>query len=318
MLVAIAVLLIILVAALEFCTQVERSWRAGANDPFADAQDAFDTVTRTLAAATLEPYQDYADNSGNFRSGSSFTPYQLARRSDLDFVSGPAGGTGGVLTFSQRVTMGDAVFFVAPQGETETYSHTNMQRLLNEIGYFVEFGDDASTPSFILPQSHSYRWRLKQVLQPSESLQVFQTANTANSSATWIQSLVPANTTVPVLADNVIALVVLPEASHDDATLAPNFFYDARNTANVTTLYQAPPCLRVALVAIDTVSAERLAAENGSTAPSLVPPTLFQQATQLDADLATLDNSLTAQKIEHRILQREIVLSATAWNTAAQ
>jgi uncharacterized protein (TIGR02599 family) len=316
-LVAVAVLLVILVAALEFCTQVERSWRAGSADPFADAQDAFDAVTKNLAAATMEPYRDYADSSGNFRTGAAFTPDHLARRSDLDFVCGPAGGTTGLLTFSQRTTMGDAVFFVAPEGETQTYAHTGMQRLLNAIGYFIEFGDDASTPGFILPQSHRYRWRLKQVLQPSESLQVFATANAANSSAAWIQQLAPAGAT-PTLADNVIALVVLPEASHDDATLAPSFAYDARNTTNATTLFQAPPCLRVALVAIDTMSAERLAAADGANAPALVSPTLFQQAAQLDTDLTALDATLTAQKIRHRILQRELVLPATAWNTVSR
>lgn len=310
-LVAAAVLLVILVVALDFCAQVERSWRAGATDPFADAQDAFDTVTRNLAAATLEPYWDYADASGNFRgSSATFTADHLARKSDLDFVCGPAGGATGLLAFSPRTTAGDAVFFVAPQGETQIYAHTGLERLLNAIGYFVEFGDDSSTPSFILPQSHNWRWRLKQVLQPAESLQVFS----ATSSANWIQQLVPTGSAVTALADNVIALVVLPEAAHGDATLAPAFGYDARNTGNSTTLEQAPPCLRVALVAIDTTSAEQLAATNGTNAPALVPGTLFQQAAQLDADLATLDAALTAQKIRHRIFQRELVLPATAWN----
>ena len=49
-------------------------------------------VTQNLAAATLEPYQDYADSSGPFRTNAAFVPDHLARRSDLDFVCGPGNG----------------------------------------------------------------------------------------------------------------------------------------------------------------------------------------------------------------------------------
>jgi len=76
---------------------------------------------------------------------------------------------------------------------------------------------------------------------------------------------VPPGAAVPMLAENVIALLVLPDryAADSGPALAPSYGYDSRNTANAVTLNQLPPRLVVALVAIDEASAERLAAQNG-------------------------------------------------------
>jgi uncharacterized protein (TIGR02599 family) len=310
------------VTVMQFMTSVDQAWKSGAADPYAEAQNAFETVTRNLASATLAPYQDYADSTGAFRTNSvAFVPDHLARRSDLDFVCGPAGEANGLLAASGRTTTGSAVFFVAPNGYTQTLAHTGMEHLLNAVGYIVEFGDDDTAPGFILPQTHHWGWRLKQILQPSESLQIFATAN----SSAWIQQLVPNGTALPVLAENVLTLIVLPErAANDSGTaLAPTFSYDSRNTGNLLTLHQLPPRLLVVLVAIDATSAKRLAAQNGSSAPQLIPTDFFQhpfqsdaaqQMVQLNSDLAALDNSLTAQKIGHRIFQREIQLTTSAWS----
>lgn len=324
-LIAVAILLVVMMAVLEFSTLVERTWKSASVDPFADAESAFETVTRNLAAATLEPYQDYADASGAFRTNSTvapnppFVPDHLARRSDLDFVCGPASGAAGLLTASKRTTTGSAVFFLAPSGYTQTYANTGLARLLNAMGYFVEFGDDNPTPGFLLLQTHSWRWRLKQVVQPAESLQIYATTN----SSGWIQQVAPDGAAAPILADNVIALVILPERAANDsgAALAPAFSYDTRDTGNKLTLHQLPSRLRVVMVAIDETTAFRLAAQNGTNPPQLVSANLFQTATslQLDADLATLDASLTTQQIGHRIFQREILLPSANWsNTASQ
>jgi uncharacterized protein (TIGR02599 family) len=314
-LITLAILLVILVAIMQFMTGVDQAWKTAAADPFAEAENAFETVAKSLTSATLAPYQDYADTSGAFRTNSVFVPDHLARRSDLDFVCGPGAGTNGLLSASGRTTTGSSVFFLAPNGYTQIDAHTGMDHLLNAMGYFVEFGDDASTPSFILSQTHCWRWRLKQVLQPAESLQIFATT----TSSAWIQQVVPAGTplpAIPVLAENVVTLIVLPERAANDAgaALAPAFSYDSRDTSNRLTLHQLPPRVRLVLVAIDPLAAQRLAAKNGSTAPQLVSASLFQQAAQLTADVATLDNSLTAQKIGHRIFQREILLSSSAWS----
>jgi uncharacterized protein (TIGR02599 family) len=305
-------MLVILIAVLQFMDEIDRGWKSAGADPFGEAHEAFESVAGNLASATLAPYEDYADAGGAFRSGSAFVPDHIARRSDLDFVCGPSSGAGGLLAASGRTTSGCCVFFIAPNGYTQLYAHGGMEHLLNAMGYFVEFGDDAAAPGFVLLQSHRWRWRLKQVLQPAEALQIFATP----SSSAWIQNLVPASTAVPVLAENVITLIVLPERSANDSgtPLAPDFSYDSRDAGNSVTLHQLPPRLRVVLVAIDPISAERLAAQDSSTAPTLVAATLFQHAAQLSADLATLDGSLTAQKIEHRIFQREILLPSSDWS----
>ncbi|HEX4140659.1 MAG TPA: prepilin-type N-terminal cleavage/methylation domain-containing protein [Candidatus Methylacidiphilales bacterium] len=313
-LVTLAILLAILVALAQAMDSADRAVKSGASDPFAPAQDAFETVAGRLADATLETYEDYADASGNFSTNATlFVADHLARRSDLAFACGPATGASGLLAASQRTTAGSAIFFTAPEGATQTYANQGLGHLLNDLGYFVEFGDDNSEPAFLLT-AHRYRWRLRQVQQPSEALQVYSVPGTS----AWIQQLVPAGAAIPMLAENVIALVVLPEryAADTGAALAPAYSYDSRNAANAVTLNQLPPRLILALVAIDELSAERLAAQNGTNAPPLVPANLFQQGTptQLTQDLATLDASLTAQKIGHRIFQREIQLPSAAWS----
>ncbi|MCE0483667.1 MAG: prepilin-type N-terminal cleavage/methylation domain-containing protein [Methylacidiphilales bacterium] len=306
-LVTLAILLAILMAVFEFTQDIDQGWKSASADPFAEAADAFDSLALNLSQATLNPYQDYADANGAFRTGSNFVPDHLARRSDLDFVCGPSTGTNGLLTTSGRITTGSSVFFLAPQGYSETEGHAGAEELLNAFGYFVEFGDEDDLPSFI-PSINCWRWRLKEIRQPAESLQVFA----LTSSASWIQELIPSSTALPVEAENVIALVVLPERSANDAgpALAPDFRYDSRDTSNPLTLHQLPPRINLALMAIDEPSARILAQRYGSTAPPLVSPALFQQAspTQLASDLASLDQSLTAQKINHRLFQREIML----------
>jgi uncharacterized protein (TIGR02599 family) len=311
-LLTLAILLVIMVAVMEFMTEVDQAWKSAAADPFAEAQDAFEAVAKNLASATLAPYQDYADSSGAFRTNAAFVPNHPARRSDLDFVCGLTAGANGLLTASGRTTTGSGVFFLAPNGYTQTYAHQGMQHLLNAIGYLVEFGDDTAAPGFLALQTHNWRWRLKQILQPAESLQIFATG----TSAAWLQQIVPTGAPLPVLAENVVTLIVLPEQAANDSgpALAPAFSYDSRDTTNRLTLHQLPARLRLVLVAMDQASAVRLAGQNGSNPPQLVSASLFQQASQLDADLATLDNSLTAQKIGHRIYQRVILLPSSNWS----
>ena len=308
----LAVLLVILVAVLQFVGNVDQAWKVSATDSFAEAQNAFDSIAQNLASATLEPYQDYVDSNGAFQAGSGFVPDHLTRRSDLDFICEPSACANGLFATSGRITTGCAVFFLAPQGYTQTYAHTGMERLLNARGYFVEFGDDSTAPAFILPGTHCWRWRLKQVMQPAESLQVFATT----TSSAWVGPAVQAGAPLSVVAENVVTLIVLPERAANDsgAALAPDYVYDSRDSGNPLTRHQLPARLRLTLVAMDTASAQRLAVQYGSNPPQLVPTGLFQQAAQLDADLASLDGALTAQKIVHRVFQREILLTSSAWS----
>jgi uncharacterized protein (TIGR02599 family) len=300
----------------QFMAGVTQAWQTGASDPFSEAATAFETVTQSLSRATLEPYRDYADASGAFRSGSGagFVPDHPARRSDLAFACGPSTGPGGLLASSGRTTATGSVFFMQAAGQTQLYAQDGLDHLFNARGYFVEFGADAQAPAFF-SGSPRERWRLKEVVQPSESLQVFATSD----SASWIMQLAGPDATAPsILAENIIALVVLPErAVSDVGPPAPpplDFAYDSRDATSTLTFAQLPPRVRVLLAAIDEGSAQRLAARSGTGAPALVPKTLFQDASQLDADIATLDASLTAAGIRHRFFQRDLELIASAWS----
>jgi uncharacterized protein (TIGR02599 family) len=313
--VTLALLLIVLVTLVEFMSNVDRVWKSAAVDPFAEAGSAFESVAHHLSGATLETYQDYADITGAFCTASSpstFAPDHLARRSDLAFVCGASGGTNGWLASSGRVAAGDGVFFLAPQGYTQTEVNQGMDHLLDALGYFVEFSDESNVPAFLLPITHRWRWRLKQIEQPSESLGIY----TLPDSPSWVQSLVQPGAPVGVLAENVIALLVLPDRAANDsgAPLSTDYHYDSRDATNPLTRNQLPTRLRLALVSIDEASAQILAAQNGTQPPSLIPAGLFVTAAQLDADLATLDASLTTRKINHRLFQREILLPAAAWS----
>jgi uncharacterized protein (TIGR02599 family) len=309
----LVVLMLAMTALAQFLSSLDRSWQSAAADPFADAGAAFETITQNLAVATLEPYQDYADASGAFHTVASatFTPDHLARRSDLAFVCGSSGGTSGLLTSTGRTTATTAVFFAAPAGQTQLYAQTGLNHLFNALGYFVEFGGDTNAPMFFTGATRE-RWRLKQVVQPSESLQVFA----STTSAPWISQLAGNSTTPSILAENVIALLVLPERAATDtgAPIAPAYAYDSRNATNALTLAQLPPRVRIVLVAIDETSAQKLAAVDGVAAPTLVSANLFQDSTKIDADVAALDASLTAAKINHRIFQRDLAVTTSAWS----
>jgi len=309
----LAVALFIMVAVVQFVAEVESTWKSAATAPFTEAENAFETMSRNLAAATLEPYRDYVDRTGAFHTAFSttFVPDHLARRSDLDFACAPGAGANGLFAGTGRTTIGSAVFFLAPQGYTQTCAHTGMERLLNALGYFVEFSNDTSMPAFILPGNP--RWRLKQILQPAESLQIYSSPPVIPEI--WIQAAAQTGAPAAVLAENIVTLIVLPERAASDSAppISSDYRYDSRDTSSPLTLHQLPPRLRLVLVAMDEPSARILASRYGSNPPPLVPAELFSQAGQLDADLSTLDHSLTAQKIGHRIFQREIQIAAAAW-----
>jgi uncharacterized protein (TIGR02599 family) len=309
LLVSTVILFLILISLLEFLANMQQLWKTTAVDPFADAQEAFETIVDRASDATLEPYSDYADSSGAFRTAAttSFVPDHLARRSDLAFACGSNWLTGSGLT-----TASDALFFVAPRGYTQSEAHLGLGRLLNALGYFVAFSDQNSVPGFITSASHRWRWRLMEISQPSESLTIYSLP----ASLPWVQATVQNPTSI--LAENVVALIVLPEraASDKGPALSPDYQYDSRDAQNTVTQAQLPTRLRLALIAIDEPSAQILASEYGSRPPPLVSSQLFVDSTKMDADLASLDVSLTAKNVQHRIFQREILLPGAAWSNS--
>jgi len=338
MMVATVILLMIMALVAAMTDQVGKIWKKSNAqiESFESARAAFSTMTMRLRQATLNTYLDYYDASGNVRTAansSTFVPASYARASNLHFVVDQASAlvplqTGQNANFHPT----QAVFFQAPLGFTvTTASYGNLPNILNACGYYVEFNTDAAyIPSVVGASVNGrYRYRLMEFLQPTESFAVYSTASTGSASSydSWFTNFLPPNVTqanapLRMLAENIIALVILPELSPRDASsssLAPNYTYDTR-AGTITSLAQnqLPPLLRVVMVAIDEPSAKRLSVSAGTSPPSAITTdetSLFQTSSQLDADLNTLGSKLSSQKISYRVFDTDIAIHGAKWST---
>lgn len=308
MLAAVAILAMILAVIFGITQQTGNAWRSTNSkiDAFQSARAAFDSLAQALGQATLNVYYDYYDASGNRRSAANaatFVPAAYGRYSDLHFLSGKSLVPG-------QVTHG--VFFQTPAGYSGAASLEGMDTLLNACGYYVTFTPEPSRPAFLdgLPNSPParQRYRLMQLLQPSQELAVYAGA----SGDQWLTGALAASPApVRQIAENIVALVVLPRRADNDlgAPLAPEFEYDSRaglSNPQAVTQHQLPPLVDIVMVAIDEPSAKRL--ENGSSAPDLGLGSLFQSAANLDADLQALEATLNERRITCRIFRTTVAL----------
>jgi len=333
MLAATAVFLLLIGVVLKMTQATADSWSnsTGKTEGFRDARAAFSVITKAVSQATLNPYFDYADASGAFRSSGTvgtFVPKQYLRRSDLHFVSGKSLLSG---TVSDPVT--HSIFFQAPLGFTRSASYVDMDGFLNACGFYVFYGVDPSIPAHLkdaVPTHH--RFRLMQFLQPSERLAIYDSSITGgnpnwNTAAWFTKPLGQPDPPASQLAENVVALLVVPKYSERDeventAPLTDDFEYDSRNSTAIGTLNQLPPALEVILVVIDETSAARLA--DSASPPSLGLDVLFQKTADLETDLSTLEKNLgalpgnpagNAIPLRYQIFRTEISLRSSKWST---
>jgi uncharacterized protein (TIGR02599 family) len=343
--VAAAILAMLVVLLLNMVTQTSKTWRttSGKIEEFRDARDAFDTITRRLSQATLNTYLDY-DNPTN--------PQAYMRQSQLRFLSGPTTNIlGNILTTTNPMM---SVFFQAPTGFSTNASNSILQNALNTWGYFLEYGSDSnSRPSFLptgAPPAR-YRYRLMELMEPTENLSVYNYTSGTNSSGAynsttytnvdWISNSMTLTTNRPahVLAENVIALIFLPKLSPTDiatwntsssnyystASLAPNYIYDSSQNlnsnspidSNLDTHNQLPPVIQVTMVAVDETSAIRFANTYSNLMNSSTPQgyaNLFQSASNLPADLQTLGSILTAKGFNYRIFTTDVMIKGAKWS----
>lgn len=307
-----AVFAMIMVVIFGLTQQAGNAWRSTSSkiEAFQSARAAFEMITETLSQATLNPYYDYADASGNSRSSliatsgtaANFVPATYTRFSDLHFVSGKS-------LLPSQIT--HSIFFQTPSGYSASSSFQQMDTLLNACGFYIVFDKDPSRPAF-LTTPERYRFRLFEFIQPSEQLSVFA-SSTGNA---WFTA--PATGASPPraqIADNIIALIILPKASEADSAtpLASLYEYDSRDATKPGNLNQLPPLVEVALVAIDEPSAKRL--ENGSAQPDFGTAGLFQQASSLDTDLKTLENTLIGKRLNYRIFRTTVPLRGSKWSS---
>jgi len=303
MLVATTILVIIVGILFVITQQTTIVWKntTGKAEVFRSARAAFDTMTRTISQATLNTYYDYAtvtSSSYTFVSGGTTLPSTYARNSSLQIVAGLNssgqswinGSSGGYTP----VTHG--IFFQAPLGISNVAPNGKLNGLLNSCGFYIVYGPDPAAPAYA-SATPKYRYRLMEFLQPTESFSVY--GNTG-SSGSWFANAINTDLSAStqtsnfVLADNVIALIILPKLSANDektaetnyglntttyplgTALAPNYTYDSTTLGQGGTIItsgasigkttypllnsfnQLPPVFQVTMIAIDEASAQRV------------------------------------------------------------
>ncbi len=384
LLAAMVVVMVLVLVMVGMTNQANKIWRGSRAriGAFQQARNAFERVTSNLNQATLNTYFDYYDNGGNSRSDVirraqrnspndpnafynavvGFQPKTYDRASDLQFVCG----------FSEGSNLGDSqplipppagratgsrpthsIFFQCPIGHVSDVNSTtndfkNLTRVLNAVGYYIEFADGndknlGRVPKFITQPGTAWRYRLMELNQPSQNLSIYSSDNYATPDSWFSLAVDPkaqANgsaASIPpvfVVADNIIALVVRPKvanpvpdstapSSADPTEIAPNYAYDTKKyyssgssttPLNRLSKNQLPPLVQVTLVAIDADSATRLANQNGSTPPALVGSTLFTDVLRYDADVASLEKSLQDSRLTYHTFVSDVSLPGAKWS----
>lgn len=292
-----AVFSIVALVAFSVLGQASSVWTRS-NDKvqaFQSARLGFEIVTRTLGQATLNTYLDYDDPA---------RPVHYLRKSDLRIVAGLSGSG----PFPGTPNTGTGIFFPTPLGYTHSADIRGLDSALNACGYYVEFGKDPAQPGFV-PGNPPYRYRLMQVLVPTEESEVLV------SNSNWYSDPAVLEKYSQPVASNVIAVVIRPQI---DVALT-EYAYDSRAGADSypqpATANQLPPSIHVTLVAIDEKSARRL--ESGGSEPGAIKGMLagkFANPSQYDQDLKTLSTSLAEAGIDYRVFASTVPIRESKWS----
>lgn len=370
-----AVLALLMALMLTVVGQTQQIWvrSSGKVAQFQASRTAFEAMTRNLSQATLNTYYDLQfDRTPGPTLGQT---KGYSRNSDLHFVSGKA-AQAKFLGTDPATYPTHAVFFQAPLGSTGEVTGTGataakkyrtLSNLLSATGYYVKWGIDDKRPPFITSVGipDRYRYRLMEVIQPAESFGVFDTQRTPPPKANdWIQTALgiktlptSTDTSAPsgkvdssrALAENVVALVILPKLSDKDTAapfLTPNYEYDSRpvdgggarkawatltkGTTEYNHFNQLPPVVQVTMVAIDEPSAVRQ--QSYSTSAPTWTKTLFETCTKVEdvaKDLGDPDNlqpdtliyrlapppgTTSGPKMNYRIYTMDVVIRGSKWS----
>ena len=388
---AILVMLLIVLVTITNQTSKTWRYTTSKIEQFREARTGFETITRRVGQATLNTYWDYIYNTAtppvaisyarqselNFVCGNLENAVGTGKAL-LAGITFPAGASG---IIPMHPTHG--VFFQAPLGyvapstaaDTTYNSLRGLDNLLNTWGYYVEVNDDAASGSRpnIFPDIHTpplrIRSRLMELMQPANDTgkpSIYQwtlpwlvsssgNANAAPIPFTWFTDLMSAGALTArynhVLAENVIALVILPKLSKEDqasipggatvnkdSALAPNYYYNSETAGQsaaapiLNSKHQLPPILQVTMVAIDEPSA-LLAMPSATQATQLIKstlklPSLFTDATKYASDLQSnppapnaanpnsLESLLIANKINYRIFTTNVSIRSAKWSQA--
>ena len=329
LLVSMAVLSLLMLVLVSLTEQTRKTWKQTSQriDAFGPARVAFESVTRNLSQATLNTYWDY---------DSPTDPKRYVRRSELRFASGPS------LLTSGAPAPTHAVFFQAPLGYVEDGNYRGMENLLNTCGYYVQLADDGNTrPPFLnslASPAKRTRFRLMELLEPSENLTVFKhtSGEPGYRASEWYTTPLATGSYSHVLADNVIALVMVPKDPPPwpqqpvSSPLAASYSYSSApvdwpptSTApQLKTDNQLPPLIEVTMVSIDEASAQRLQTLGSDPVETLGLRSLFADPGDLAdpaqpglaKDLKALETTLQSLKLTYRIFTSEVSIRGAKWS----
>jgi len=329
MMVAAAILMVVLVIVLGITeqTQIGLKFSTDKIEAFQNARAAFEAITRAVSSATLNTYYDYYNASRERRTpanATAFVPAAYGRYSELEFVSGKT------LVSAPRSQITHSIFFQSPLSYTQDTKYANLVESLNVTGFFLDFHHDGSERPGFYRAKPRYRYRLMQLLEPTESFSVYS-PNASNHS--WLTGPISrTNPPVRLLAENIVALVIWPKLPEEtpggSQLLARDFEYDSRiaNASPPTAwtadqpqpakMNQLPPVVRVLMIAVDERSMARLQGDSTSQ-PDLGfdYASVFQSANKLDEDIETVSDALTAKNINFRIFQTDIVIRGAKWSS---
>lgn len=314
LLVSLAVISMIMVAVVGLLNVASSSYKkvSGKLDAFDAARTGFDTLTRTMRQAALLSYLGYDDPKAP-------TKYEL--KSDLQFICGSQAD----LQINKGMPTSTSIFFQAPTGLASDPDLRMNNALLNVNGFFLGYGDDPSQPSVIngkVPKRP--RVRLFQYIQPRENMTLYErtitllngipASNDTYKDTDWFKGDVNAGNNNHILAENVVALAILPMIDNKPAN---NYLWNSRDRAKTDTHHRLPQALKVVMAVIDEPSAIRLESAGApQDAADLVPSNLFTDTSSFDDDVKALDQALSTHspQLNYRIFTADIPLSPANTN----
>lgn len=367
LLVAMVILLVMVLVMVGLTNQTNKIWRGSRAriNAFQAARGAFERITVNLNQATLNTYLDYYDANGKSRAdllrsagasgfktaAAGFIPVTYDRAADLQFTCGISAKSTLIPPHagSEGFRPAHAVFFQCPLGHVDNpsassgaggsaapQSFRNLANVLNAVGYYVEFSNEndpkfGKVPSFLNTPPASWRYRLMELNQPSQNLDLYAPSVKYYNPDAWFSLAVDPVSSTPapvfIVADNIVALIVRPKLANPTASgvqpqeLAPAYAYDTKGYLTAPTdqyaklsKNQLPPLVQVTMVAIDTDSATRLANRLGADDPKLVDSSLFTTASRYDADLTALQKSLQTKQLNYRVFVTDVSVPGAKWS----
>ncbi len=331
---SMVILSVILLVAVQVLNQTQRTWKRGVAriEQFREARMAFESISQNLRQAILSTYHTYQYNTGDTPTvpqSKTEAPTKYIRQSELQFITGQAQN---LLPGGQSAQIAaHAMFFQARLGLTQRDGYEGLNRLLCGRGYFIMHGgDDAFRPAHV--EEPRQRFRLWEYRPPAEENEVYAKPGewfreAASSVITAADTVDKPSYTRPI-AENIIALIISPQVTADDAALksvkpwwiAPQYSYDSAEAVNVSsespqgTQHMLPPRVVVTLVAIDEASARSLAEKHPDDMPILIPDGAFTKRDDLQTDLKALEEKLRAEQLNYRVFSSTINMRNSKWS----